>query len=327
MNASRRFLSDLSSVVLPQPLRDPHRREAFNRATRWLRMLARVGYVSKGAVYVVMGLLAARAAIRVSQDTASFRGALVRLVDKPFGHVMLAILALGFSGYAAWQILSAAIDAEDTGTGRSALATRLEQLFTGLVYAGLAKAAGHLLLESEPTSAQIEYAWATWAASIPQGHILLDIGGIGVMGYGLWQFWRARSRRSLFKKVNLPGSTEPWLPVISFVGRFGLAARGLVFLVFGWLILMGGLHQSTTMSANLGEALRTLGRWPAGSWVLTIVALGLISHGAYQLVNARYRRLRERRVWPWPRRHNDRGEDRRGTTSGVVTDAEPSHSS
>lgn len=303
-------------AVLPRPLDDPETRVAFDKATRWLRMLARVGYASKGIVYIVMGLLAARAAMRVSSDVSSFRGSLLRIVDKPFGHTMLALLAIGFAGYAAWQILSAAIDAEDAGEGRKALMSRTEQLFVGLIYLGLAKISGHLLFEGEPTSVEIENHWGTWLLLLPQAHVAVMVVGIGIIGYGGWQFWRARSERTVLKRVTLPATLQPWARTgLVNMGRFGFAARGVVFAMLGWLVMQAGLHHEAMVAANLGDAQRALGGGPQGSLVLGVVAVGLIAHGGYQFVNARYRRLRERRLWKLPRRGGGRKADRRSDAS------------
>lgn len=298
-------------MTLPRPLADPEARDAFNRATRWLRLLARVGYVSKGVVYIVMGLLAARAAIRVSGDVASFRGAMLRIVDKPFGHTMLGVLMIGFAGYASWQVLSALLDAEDSGTGRKAITSRVEQLATGLAYAALAKAAGHVLRHDASRPDEIEYHWAAVVANVPAGHLLLFLAGSCVVGYGCYQVWRARSERSLLKKVLLPPLRPAARQAIVAMGRFGLASRGLVFGVLGWLIAVAGLREETSIASNLADALRVLGQGAAGRWLLAVVAVGLVAHGGYQFVNARYRRLRERRTWPFPRRRGSRREDRR----------------
>lgn len=298
-------------AFLPRPLDNPEQRDAFNRATRWLQMLARVGYVSKGIVYIVMGLLAVRAAFRISSDFASFRGALLRIVDRPFGHTMLAVLALGFAGYAAWQIISAVIDVEDAGEGRKALFSRGEQVFTGLIYASLAHAAGHLLFEEESTAIEIEYHWGTWLANTPRGHAGLVIAGAAIVAYGLYQFWRARSERTLLKKVLLPAMAPATRRAIVLMGRFGLVTRGVVFGMLGWLLVRAGFRGDHSVGSNLGDALRALGEGAHGTWVLAIVAAGLMAHGGYQFINARYRRLRERRLWKLPRRGGLRGEDRR----------------
>jgi hypothetical protein len=305
-------------ALLPQPLRDPDTREAFNRATSWLRLLARVGYVSKGVVYIVMGLLAARAAFRLSRDTTSFRGALLRIVDKPFGHTMLAILAVGFAGYAVWQIISAAIDAEDVGEGRAAIGHRVEQVFTGLVYGGLAKAAATLLLVNGSTSRQLEYRWSVWLSEVPFGHVALVIAGLGLFGYGLYQFWRARSEHTVLRRVNLPEFGRIGRFAVVTMGRYGLAMRGVVFAMFGWLVFQGGVSRGHSIASNLGDAMRAIGDAPGGPWILSVVAAGLVAHGCYQFVNARYRRLRERRIWRWTRRLGTREGDRRALPASVT---------
>jgi hypothetical protein len=73
----------------------------MNRHTRQVvRRLGEVGYTGKGAAYAIVGILLVDAA--VTHDPSESRGldaALRTLVEKPFGAVLLCLVALGFLAY------------------------------------------------------------------------------------------------------------------------------------------------------------------------------------------------------------------------------------
>ena len=74
--------------------------------------------------------------------------------------------------------------------------------------------------------------------------------------------------------------------------RFGIAARGVVFVAIAFLLARAAARHDPTGAGGLGDALGTLAR--LGRWPSAAIALGLVAYGVYQLVNARYRRIRLR---------------------------------
>lgn len=79
------------------------------RVDDWIERLARLGYIAKGVVYVLVGILALTA-------RSADRGNGIELINsKPFGKFALVIIALGLLGYAAWRVISGINDAEQPG--------------------------------------------------------------------------------------------------------------------------------------------------------------------------------------------------------------------
>ena len=70
------------------------------------------------------------------------------------------------------------------------------------------------------------------------------------------------------------------------MGRFGYAARGVIFLVVAWLIHHAAADRTASEAGNLEKALDVL-RGP----YLGPIAAGLILFGLFSLVEARYRRI------------------------------------
>ena len=85
--------------------------------------------------------------------------------------------------------------------------------------------------------------------------------------------------------------------MITNVGRFGLAARGVVFAIVGIFLTVAALRFDPNEAAGLGEALQELLRQPFGAWILGILALGFVAYGLLMLAVARYGRIASGRVF------------------------------
>jgi hypothetical protein len=75
-------------------------KEAVEEVSPWVARLARFGYVTKGVMYIVVGLLVVEMATGTGGRTTSLRGALQVIGAQPLGWVMLGLTALGLAGYA-----------------------------------------------------------------------------------------------------------------------------------------------------------------------------------------------------------------------------------
>jgi len=62
--------------------------------------------------------------------------------------------------------------------------------------------------------------------------------------------------------------------------RLGYAARGLVYVLLGWIALSSGRALST------GETVKAVGDLPGGAPLLAILALGLFGYGLYKIYSA-----------------------------------------
>jgi choline-glycine betaine transporter len=72
------------------------------------------------------------------------------------------------------------------------------------------------------------------------------------------------------------------------VGRFGLAARGIVIGIAGVFLIVAALRFDPSEATGLGGALQELLKQSFGSWLLGVAALGLTAYGPLMLAVARY---------------------------------------
>ena len=79
--------------------------EAAQEVSPWVDRIARFGYVTKGAVYLVVGALAVGVATGMGGQTTDLAGALRTISTQPFGRVILSFVALGLAAYALWRLV------------------------------------------------------------------------------------------------------------------------------------------------------------------------------------------------------------------------------
>src|SRR3954452_17516826 len=109
------------------------------RSDRSLRRLARSGFVARGVVYAIIGVLAVKLAVGSEGEATNQQGALQAIAQQSFGKVLLIAVAVGLAGYSVWRLARAV-----TGRGtreRDSAGKRIAAAGSGLAYAALCIAA------------------------------------------------------------------------------------------------------------------------------------------------------------------------------------------
>ena len=260
----------------------------------WVEPLARFGYATKGVVYILIGALAVLAALDAGGQTTDTRGAFQEIYAKPFGQVLLGAVAIGLAAYAIWRVTQAIVDAEGKGKDLKGISIRIGYACSGLLHAGLAFSAARLLLgEKEGSSEQAHKSRTAQIMQLPFGRLLVGLAGTGFIGFGLYQIYKgykAKFRKRL--EVGAMSKREDEWATRS--GQFGLAARGVVFGIIGYFLIVSALRYDPGKVRGLDGALESLAGQPFGKVLLGIVAAGLAIYGFYMLVEAKYHRIRAR---------------------------------
>lgn len=260
----------------------------------WIERLARLGYVAKAVLYGTIGLLTAGAALGMGGKAGTdSHDALSTLFRAPLGRALLAITGVGLLGYGLWRILAGVLDAEGRGTGAKGLAMRASAIASGLLHLALAYTAAKLFAGAghDPaagSSAQSKH-WAARALAQPGGVYLLWLAAGGFVGYGLYQLYKA-ARAKLSKQLDLGRMSREAGRWVIGVSRFGVAARGVVFGMVGVLLSRAAGGHDPRAAGGVADSLRALSRY--GKWPFLVISFGLLAYAVYQLLNARYRRIR-----------------------------------
>lgn len=253
----------------------------------WVRRFMRLGFAAKGIVYLVVGVLAAQTALGRGGATTDTRGALRTIAGQPFGSFLLAIVAAGLLGYALWRLVEAFLDPEHNGSDTSGILKRAGYLLVAFVYGSLALSAVRILM-NRGEQRDSDVALTARLLSQPFGRFLVGAIGLGIIGYGLAQFWRAYEA-DFRKKLRLGTLTPQQARWVVLLGRFGRVARGVVLGLAGMFVFRAALQANPDAAGGLDEALQLLAQQRFGALLLGVVAAGLIAYGISMLIEARYR--------------------------------------
>lgn len=258
----------------------------------WVERMARFGYATKGAVYIVVGALATKAAFGIGGEATDTRGAIQAIEDQPFGKVALATVAFGLIGYVIWRWLQAIADPDEKGNKLKGILIRIGYAGSGLVYAGMALTAAKVLIDVGDTdsSTEVQQDWVARLLTVSYGRWLVGLAGACVVGFGLYQIYKGLSAkfRKRLKLGEMSKSKKFWA---TLSGRIGYAARGVVFCIIGSFLIQSARQYDPSQAKGLDAVLQSLSQWPFGPWAMGTVAAGLIAYGFYMLVESRYRRI------------------------------------
>lgn len=272
-------------------------RSGTSAPSRGIEWLARVGFVAKGLLYGTVGTLATCAGLGQGGGTADSRGALSVLHEMPFGDLLLVGIAIGLVGYGIWRIVEGFVDPDDRGRDAKGIALRSSFVARGVLHLALAFSAARMASLMPRSwswgpgddSGNAAASYTATAIELPGGRWIVLGVGLGLGAFGLWQVIRA-FRAKLNRNVDKQDAEREIGGWVIAVSRVGIAARGLVFMAIGWLVGLASVREDPSQAGGIDRGLdvfAAIGRWP-----LVAIGIGLIAYGIYQLLSARYRRIR-----------------------------------
>lgn len=245
-------------------------------AATQLTTLTRLGFATRGLLYVVIAML-----VLTTGRTEDPAGAL-QYVSEGGGKVLLIMMTIGLLAYGMWRLCDAALNVERHGTDGSATVERIGAAGSGFVHLFLAWQAIRIMQGVKAAGGGEAQNSATSVLQVPGGGILLLLGSLVLLATGAFQLAKA-FKGSYLKHLEPRVANQPWA---KWSGRAGYAARGLVFLITGIFMARAGLDEQASKAGDMADALT----WLNSPWDL-IVAFGLLGFGVFSLIEARYRIL------------------------------------
>jgi Domain of Unknown Function (DUF1206) len=192
-----------------------------------------------------------------------------------------------------WRFLQAIIGRDLEGGEDEGLLKRGSYVARGVFYAGLCVLTVLLLVDANPEGgggAQKEDRATAWVLDLPRGPWIVGLVGVGVLGAGAFNAFRAVTGkyRDDLKLGEMSSLEERWATRIGFVGH---AARAVVFTLIGIFLIRAAEQYDPKEALGLDGALQKLAQQDYGAWLLGLVAAGLFAYGLFCLVQARYREV------------------------------------
>jgi hypothetical protein len=266
----------------------PIKRAAANPG---LELLERLGYVARGVLYAVMGVLALRIAMAQPGGQATdLTGSLVYLIGQPFGKLVLYLMIIGLAAYSIWGFIRAIFDPLHRGSDASGYLERLGFVSSAVSYGAIALVGLRILMGTGGASGDATQKTISSVLNHPAGGSLTVLIGLVAIGIAIGQFVEAY--RAVFER-DLKGweMSQSARSIVVALGRFGMFARGVTFLVVGWFIVQAGLHHDPGQVQGFGGAFLFILSKPFGHLLLGIVALGFVALGLHSFACARWMRL------------------------------------
>lgn len=265
-----------------------HAEETAKRAARgpWVGRIGRLGHAARGALYLIVGLLAIAVPLGIRNRTPDREGALRVVADQPFGRFLLALVAFGLAGYAVWRFSQGVFGRRQEGGGKPGIAKRIGYVALGVFYAFTAGIALVLVLGvGRPEGNEKEET--AWLFDLPLGRYAVGAVGLGLLIAGLVNLYRSLTAkfREYLREYELGKTARDWMISVGVVGHL---ARAVVFALIGAFVLKAAVEYEAREAVGLDGALAKLAQQPYGHVLLGVVAAGLLAYAAFCFVMARY---------------------------------------
>jgi hypothetical protein len=256
-------------------------------AKPWVKRIAQTGYIAKGVVYVLLGLLGFMAAFEIGgkgDDEATQSGALRFVKELPAGTILLLLLTLGLLCYSIWRGIQAFYNPDHQ---EKKWTKRLRYIFSGLAYLALAYTAARALFEDRSDNGDQNQKLAGELMNQPMGQVLVGLAGLILAGVGIYQVYYGFSEKYRKHVQNLSLQSQH-AALLLRSGKVGYISRGIVWLVIAYLFIRAAVHSSASEAGNTGKAFQFVESSPFGSYLLGALGLGLIAYGIFNFIRARF---------------------------------------
>ena len=256
-----------------------------------IELLERIGYVTRGVLYFVMGALALGLALGVGGMATDQSGSLTTLSSGAFGKILLLVFVIGLAAYSLWGFVRAIFDPLNRGEHPAGIAERVGFAWSGIAYAGLVLFALELFAGTgRATSQDSTQSTVSKFFAYPAGEWAVVAIGLVSIAVGIGQFVLAK--KATFKRdLKREEMSLAEKKFVDAMGRFGFFARGVTFTLVGWFVFQAGLHRDPTRVRGFGGAFVFLLSQPYGHLLLGVVALGFVALGLHSFGCARWMRL------------------------------------
>lgn len=256
-----------------------------------LKIVARVGFVARGLMYLLIGFIALQVALGHGGQ-ADRGGALAQLADKSYGTFLLWVLVVGFGGLALWRFSEAAFGA--VGPDGHETSERLKSLARALLYSFFFVSTLQFVTgASSSATANGNNQSRTLTARVMEhsgGRLLVGLIGLVVLVIGA-MLAREGWKKEFLKRMNFFGASAGVRSLVEKLGVVGGIARGAVVAVAGVFLIIAAVRFSPSKAEGIDGSLRAFAHTPLGPFLLILVALGFVAFGLFSWCEARWRRV------------------------------------
>lgn len=266
----------------------------------WVDRIVRMGWLSRGIVYVIVGLLTISVSFHDTPvgDNASPTGALNRVGQIPGGRILLAILVVGMVLYISFQALSLVfID----GTTLFHWWRRAGHLVAVGTYSVFAFSAGRIALEGpRPQGVSLIERVSRATLENTAGRWTVGLAGATTAVVAMYFAYRHGWQRGF-----VDGLTDTEDPsdeesdettrssVLVAIGVVGWLGRATVIALIGFFLVRAAWTFDPAEARGFDRALRETATSTTGAILVFACGIGLIAYGTLCIASHRRRTIRD----------------------------------
>jgi hypothetical protein len=270
--------------------------EEFAREHPTIVRFGRIGWVAKGLVYGLTGVLALLLGIHAargtadSNDEASPTGAIARIAETSFGGALLIVVAAGLIVYALWRLFSVVLPADNDLKG---WVTRAGYLVSAVTYLFLAWTAITFVRQpGKPADGEDSKVESLSRDLMGRSFGREAVAAIGVILIVIAAVFVWKAASASFTKQLLPGDVGPFSHrTIVILGRIGWVGRAGMMALIGFFLVRAAVRFDPEDAQGLDGSLRQATASTIGTTLVIAVGVGLLVYGVFCVVSAPKRRL------------------------------------
>ena len=260
-------------------------------AGRRFEVVGRAGWVAKGLVYVLIGVLFLQIALgSSSDDEANQAGAVEAIADQPFGRALLIAVGFGLLLYTIWRLFTVILPGDWTG---KALLERIGYLVSAAIYGSLLFTIVGVVRNSNTSSDEREDRMIEELVknilTVNAGRTMVIVAGLVVIGIGV-VFAHKGWTRSFRDQISGDDGIEE--TAIDRLGTIGWIARGVSMAIIGIFLVRAAWTFDADEAAGLDDSIRQLAQNPVGAALSAAVGVGFIAYGLFAAMSSRHRDLK-----------------------------------
>lgn len=248
-----------------------------------MQTTAIIGFVSKGLIYVVIGVLSLLAALNLGGQSSGTNQAFIFLKRQIFGQVLLMALGVGLLCYSFWMFVKSIKDPENIGHSPKAKLLRFGFFSTGMVYTFLALLAFYHLFSSPKDDYNAQYLDFLGPSLLSIGFVciglILAVQAV-ILAVGVF-------RGGVLGQFNLEGYGDSVLVRIG--GKFGFYSRAFILAIVAYFFLRAGIYSGSHEIKGVQDAFSFLDESVVGRILMVFTAIGFVAYGLFYILLSRYR--------------------------------------
>lgn len=254
-------------------------------------LMARIGLLARGLVFLLVGALGMQTAIVGSIRTVGPKEVFFEIALQPYGRTILISITIGLFAFSTWRFIQALLDPEEADKGPKAFFVRSGLFISAVLHMGLGYSALKIATElGLNTGNQSMENWIAFFFGLPFGPWVIGAIGTGMIIVGLFQLFETYTV-AFADKIVIQRMNPETRRIVFFLGIFGRTALQIILILLGGFLVNAAWAYNPRKAAGLAETLDTIARQTYGSWMLGGISAGLFSYGCFVLILIVFRRF------------------------------------